>query len=112
MERATTMRRDVRLGLLLAALVMAAVLALAANPDGAAACTRTSLDGQTRACTWSEALGNCLGDVEDAYWQCRRRNPGFLGAVRCSFASNLDQVSCLIQSGVVAIARPVLPVSG
>lgn len=108
MEHVRTTRRETRLGLLLVILAVAAVLAVAANPDGAAACTRTSLDGEIRTCTWTENLGDCLRDVEDAYWQCRRDNPGFVGAVRCSLASNFDQVACLVQSGVFAISRPVV----
>lgn len=110
MERRKTMRGETRLALLLTGLALAVVMALATNPNvaSAAACTRESLDGEPRACTWSESLGECFKDVEDAYWQCRRRNQGFLGAIRCSFASNMDQVSCLISSGVFAISRPVL----
>ena len=81
-------------------------LMMAASADDAAACRRNSLPGKERRCTYSEAFVQCFRDSEDAYWQCRRRNPGFVGAIKCSFANTADNVACLASSGIFAIARP------
>lgn len=107
MRRTTIQRRaGTRLALLGALLAVLAVLSLAANPDGAAACERLSLNGDVRRCTLSESFVQCIRDSEDAYWQCRRRNPGFWGAMGCSFANNIDHIGCFVSSGVFAATRP------
>ncbi len=108
MQRTTTTGRGIRLGILGAVLALLAVLSLATHPDGAAACERMSLNGDVRKCTLVENFVQCVKDSEDAYWQCRRRNPGFWGAMGCSFANNIDNIGCFVSSGVFAAGRTVL----
>jgi len=105
MERKkTARRRTLRLGALGALVAMAVVAVMAVSADDAAACKRRALNGSIRHCTIMENFGQCIRDTEDAYWQCRRRHPGFWGAIRCSLANNIDQAGCVLGSGAFAVA--------
>ena len=104
MERTTNARGSrKRLRLLMGLLALTLVLAVGA--EVAAACTRTSLGGSKRQCTLTENFGQCLRDADDAYWQCRRKRPGFFGAARCSLAYNIDVASCVFESGAFAVLK-------
>lgn len=106
MERwKTEWSRGMRMGALAGLLGLAVLLALGSGADDAAACTRASLGGGIRQCTLTENFGQCVRDSEDAYWQCRRRHPGFWGAIRCSLANNLDQMSCVLETGAFGILK-------
>ena len=105
MKRAKTKRRW-RSVLTAGAVAMVLGIMMAASASEAAACRRNALGGRERKCTASEAFAQCFQDSDDAYWQCRRRNPGFWGAVKCSMANTADNLSCLASTGVWVIAKP------